>query len=167
MRGEIGHLVFGVDDDTMESVVLDVCRARGLTLATAESVTGGLVAGRLTGIAGASDVFRGSIVSYATEVKQTLLGVERRPGRQRVGGAPDGASVCVTGARRRRRPRRSPASPGRPNRTGSRWERCTSASSVPDSTRCARCGYRVVRDQMRQFAVITSLGYLREHLLQP
>ena len=50
-----------------------------MTLATAESVTGGLVAGRLTGIAGASDVFRGSIVSYATEVKQALLGVGDGP----------------------------------------------------------------------------------------
>ena len=68
---KLGDLVFGTDGDTMESVVLELCRRRGLTLATAESVTGGLVGARITSISGCSDVFRGSIVSYATEVKLT------------------------------------------------------------------------------------------------
>ena len=44
--------MFGVDDDTMESVVLDLLRERGLTLGLAESVTGGLIAARLTDVAG-------------------------------------------------------------------------------------------------------------------
>ena len=79
MRAMLGPLVFGVDDDTMESVVLDLLRQRGLTLGLAESVTGGLVAGRLTGVPGASDVVRGSIVSYASEVKFDLLGVPAGP----------------------------------------------------------------------------------------
>jgi nicotinamide-nucleotide amidase len=79
VRDEIGSLVFGIDDDTMESVVLDMLRAKGLTLGLAESVTGGLVAARLTEIPGASDVFRGSIVSYATEVKQHVLDVPEGP----------------------------------------------------------------------------------------
>ena len=79
VREVIGSLVFGVDDDSMESVVLDMLRARGLTLGLAESVTGGLVAARLTEIPGASDVLRGSIVSYATEVKQTVLDVPEGP----------------------------------------------------------------------------------------
>ena len=51
----------------------------GLTLGLAESLTGGLVAARLTAIAGASDVLRGSLVSYASDVKFDLLGVT--PGR--------------------------------------------------------------------------------------
>jgi nicotinamide-nucleotide amidase len=75
----VGDQVFGYDDDTMESVVLQRMRERGLTLAVAESVTGGLVAARLTGIAGASDVLRGSIVSYASQVKFDLLGVPPGP----------------------------------------------------------------------------------------
>ena len=75
----VGDIVFGVDDDTMESVVLDLLRARGWSLGLAESVTGGLVAGRLTGVPGASEVFRGcDRVSYASEVKFDLLGVQRR-----------------------------------------------------------------------------------------
>ena len=79
IRSELGELVFGLDDDTMESVVLDEMRRRGLTLGLAESVTGGLVSARLTGIPGASDVLRGSIVSYASEVKHELLGVGDGP----------------------------------------------------------------------------------------
>ena len=79
VRAVIGDLVFGVDDDTMESVVLDLLRHKGWSLGLAESVTGGLVGARLTGIPGSSDVLRGSIVSYATEVKQSVLGVSDGP----------------------------------------------------------------------------------------
>ncbi len=75
VRSILGPIVFGRDDDTMESVVIDLLRTRGLTLGLAESVTGGLVAARLTDVAGASDVLRGSIVSYASEVKFDLLEV--------------------------------------------------------------------------------------------
>jgi nicotinamide-nucleotide amidase len=68
VRAVLGSLVFGVDRDSMESVVLDLLRERGQTLALAESLTGGLVASRLTAIPGASDVFRGGVVSYASDV---------------------------------------------------------------------------------------------------
>jgi nicotinamide-nucleotide amidase len=79
VRAVIDDTVFGVDDDTMESVVLQILRERGLSLGLAESVTGGLAAGRLTGVPGASEVFRGSIVSYASAVKFDLLGVPPGP----------------------------------------------------------------------------------------
>lgn len=79
VRDVVGELVFGVDGDSMESVVLDMLRTKGWTLGLAESVTGGLVAARLTDIPGASDVFRGSVVSYATEVKQQVLDVPEGP----------------------------------------------------------------------------------------
>ena len=59
----------------IEELVLDLCRERGLTLATAESCTGGLVAVRLTSVPGSSAVFLGGIVAYANEVKESLLGV--------------------------------------------------------------------------------------------
>ncbi|MEL7210672.1 MAG: CinA family nicotinamide mononucleotide deamidase-related protein, partial [Actinomycetota bacterium] len=79
VRDVIGDIVFGVDDQTMESVVLDLLRERGLTLGVAESVTGGLMASRITDVAGASDVFRGGVVSYASAVKFDVLGVPEGP----------------------------------------------------------------------------------------
>ncbi len=57
--------------------VLDVCRARSLKVATAESCTGGLVAGALTEVAGSSAVFDRGFVTYSTEAKQQMLGVSR------------------------------------------------------------------------------------------
>lgn len=55
--------------------VLAALRTRGLTLATAESLTGGLVGAALTAVAGSSDVYRGGVVCYATDLKATLAGV--------------------------------------------------------------------------------------------
>jgi len=55
--------------------VLAALRGRGLTLATAESLTGGLVGAALTAVAGSSDVYRGGVVCYATDLKASLVGV--------------------------------------------------------------------------------------------
>jgi nicotinamide-nucleotide amidase len=79
LRPLLGEYVFGVDDQTMESVVLDLLRERGLSLAVAESVTGGLAGARLTAIAGASDVLRGGVIAYASDAKFKLLGVPAGP----------------------------------------------------------------------------------------
>ena len=67
--------LFARDERPIEELVLALCRARGLGLATAESCTGGLVAARLTSVPGSSDVFLGGIVAYANEVKEAELGV--------------------------------------------------------------------------------------------
>ena len=79
VRDIIGDYIFGTDDETMESVVLNLLRERNLTLAIAESVTGGMVSARLTAIPGSSDVLLGGIVSYASEVKYGLLNVPNGP----------------------------------------------------------------------------------------
>ena len=79
LRAIIGHLVFGMDDETMESVVIDLLRERGQTLAVAESLTGGLITSRLTEVPGSSDVLLGGVVSYASEVKYDLLDVPEGP----------------------------------------------------------------------------------------
>jgi len=79
LRALLGDVVFGVDDDTMESVVGDLLLGAGLTLGLAESLTGGLVGARLTDVGGASGWFRGSVVSYASEVKLRVLGVPEGP----------------------------------------------------------------------------------------
>lgn len=79
VRSVLGDLVFGADDDTMESAVGGLLRTAGWTLGLAESVTGGLVGSRLTDVPGASEWFRGSIVAYASDVKFGVLGVPEGP----------------------------------------------------------------------------------------
>ncbi len=79
LRSLLGSIVFGVDDETIESAVGTLLVGAGLTLGVAESVTGGFVGARITAVPGASNWFRGSIVSYASDVKFDLLGVSRGP----------------------------------------------------------------------------------------
>jgi nicotinamide-nucleotide amidase len=163
IRNELGDMVFGFDADTMESVVLELLRGRGLTLALAESVTGGLVSARLTAVPGCSDVMRGCVVSYASEVKFDVLGVPEGPvvteeaaaamahGARRALGADVG--LALTGV----------AGPGE-------------QEGRPAGTLCIglAVGERSVtttlrlpgqREQMRQFSVISSLDLLRRTLL--
>ncbi|HEY1738879.1 MAG TPA: competence/damage-inducible protein A [Acidimicrobiia bacterium] len=75
LRAVLGDLIFGVDDETMEFAVLDRLRGRGWTLGIAESLTGGLISSRIVNVPGASDVFKGAVVSYATDVKRDVLDV--------------------------------------------------------------------------------------------
>jgi nicotinamide-nucleotide amidase len=71
----LGHRVFAIGGGSIESIVLEAVRERGWTIGTAESATGGLVAGRLTSVPGASSAFVGSMVAYTPGAKGHLLGV--------------------------------------------------------------------------------------------
>lgn len=75
VKNLFGDKVYGVDVPSLEYVVLEGLKAKGLTLGTAESCTGGLIAKRLTDIPGASQAFKGGIVSYTNEVKENVLRV--------------------------------------------------------------------------------------------
>ena len=158
----IGETIFGFNDDTMESVVLQLLRERRLTLAVAESVTGGLVTGRLTAIAGASDVLRGGIVSYASDVKFDLLGVTPGPvvteaaagemaiGARKAFGADVG--LALTGVAGPTAQEEVPVG-----------TLCIGVS-IGDEVRTTTARLPGQREQMRQMSVITSLDYLR-HIL--
>lgn len=97
-RTALGIGLYGTDDDTLEGVLHALLAERGATLAVAESLTGGLLAGRLTDIPGASRTFRGGVVTYSTDVKDTLLGTEAV-----AGGAvtPETAAAMARGVRER------------------------------------------------------------------
>jgi len=75
LREPLERYLFTEAEVATEAIVLDLCRARRLTLGTAESCTGGMVASRLTSVPGSSDVFLGAIVAYANKVKEAELGV--------------------------------------------------------------------------------------------
>jgi nicotinamide-nucleotide amidase len=79
IRELLGSAVFGADEENMEVAVGSLLLKRDLTLAVAESLTGGLVGSRLTAVPGASDWFKGALVVYASEAKRSLLGVGDGP----------------------------------------------------------------------------------------
>ena len=100
-----GDVVFGVDEEAIEDAVARALAADGWTVGLAESLTGGLAASRLVNVPGASEWFRGSVVSYASQVKFDVLGVPEGPvvsegaaramaeGARRVLGADVGLSI--------------------------------------------------------------------------
>jgi len=164
LRKVLGDLVFAVDDDTMESTVLGLCEARGWTLGVGESLTGGFIGARLANVPGASRVFRGSVASYATEVKRSILGVtaplvvteeaakEMAVGAQRALGASVG--ISVTGV----------AGPdemeGQP--VGSVWYGIAIPGHEPEAIHAQMPGDR---ERIRQFSTIGLLNLLRMRLL--
>ncbi len=163
LRAILGPLVFGVDDETIEHAALSALAVHGLTLGVAESLTAGLIGSRIGAVPGASATFRGSIVSYATDVKRSVLGVtaehvvseecarEMAVGAQRVLGADVGISATgVAGPE---------VQDGQPVGT------VCFAIALPDrepesfSTRLPGD-----RERVRQFAAISLLNGLRQRL---
>ena len=75
LKSRVGAYAYGEDDADLAAVVLDRCRELKLTLAVAESCTGGMLGERLTNIPGSSTVFLGGVIAYHNDVKKELLGV--------------------------------------------------------------------------------------------
>jgi nicotinamide-nucleotide amidase len=94
------RFLFARDEHPVEEIVLDLCRDQGLTLAAAESCTGGLIAARLTGIAGASGAFRGGVVAYSDELKRAQLGVSEQVLAEHGAVSAQAAEAMAEGARR-------------------------------------------------------------------
>ncbi|MEN8258349.1 MAG: CinA family nicotinamide mononucleotide deamidase-related protein [Thermodesulfobacteriota bacterium] len=75
LKAALDDLIYGEDDETMASISGKLLREKGVSLGLAESCTGGLMANMVTSVPGSSAYFNGSVVAYANEVKQRLLGV--------------------------------------------------------------------------------------------
>ena len=101
LRGAFGAAWYGVDDEALEVVVGRLLRARGWTVALAESCTGGLVGHRLTQVAGSSAYFERGVVVYSNEAKHALLGVPERVLREHGAVSAACAEWMARGARER------------------------------------------------------------------
>ena len=101
LRERLGPWLFAEDERPVEELVLEACRAHALSLTAAESCTGGLVAGRLTSVAGSSDVFLGGVVAYSNELKSALLGVPAELLERHGAVSAEAAAAMATGARER------------------------------------------------------------------
>ena len=97
----LGDIVFGVDSTSLESTAVALLAQRGMTLAAAESCTGGLLAKRLTDIPGSSKVFPGGIVAYSSESKTSLLGVDPGIINEKGAASREVAIAMADGARER------------------------------------------------------------------
>jgi nicotinamide-nucleotide amidase len=101
LRQRVGRHLFAEDERGVEELVLEACRERGLTLAAAESITGGAIAARLTSVPGSSDVFLGAVVAYANELKVAELGVPKALLERHGAVSPEVAEAMASGARER------------------------------------------------------------------
>lgn len=163
LRKLLGIYVFGVDDDTMETAVGVLLEEQGLSLGLAESMTGGLVASRLVNVAGSSTWFRGSVVSYASEVKFDVLGVPEGPvvceeaaaamaeGARKVLGSDVGLSV--TGVA------------GPAEQDGQPVGTVFFGIALDDDTAVVHARLFGDRERIRQYATISLLDALRRRLL--
>ena len=167
LRPVLGDIVFGLDDQNMEAVVLDELAARGLTAAVAESLTGGYVAGRLCAAPGATKVFRGGVIAYDVDAKRDLLGIAEGPYitedtalrmarsvRDRLGADVGLATTGVAGPDEME---------GKPVGTV-----CLAVviGSEPDTERAVAATVRLPgdRERIRQFSAISLLDLLRKNL---
>jgi nicotinamide-nucleotide amidase len=96
IRGRLGRYIYGSDDDTLAGAVVALLAARCLTLAVAESCTGGLLSHMLTEVPGVSAHLRLAVVPYAASAKRDLLGV---PEQMLAEHGPVSAQVCAAMAR--------------------------------------------------------------------
>jgi nicotinamide-nucleotide amidase len=166
LYAKAGDVVFGVDDEAIEDAVARALAVNGLTLGLAESLTGGLASSRLVNVPGASRWFRGSVVSYASQVKFSVLGVPEGPVVSE-----EAARAMAEGARRV---------------LGSDVGLSTTGVAGPDTqddqppgtvhVGLARAGHPTEsfsfnmpgdRDRVRQYATIAALDLLRKRLGSP
>lgn len=164
LREVLGDLVFGCDHETIEHAVSAVMQQQGLTLGLGESLTGGLMGSRLCEVPGASSFFRGSIVSYASDVKHDLLGVPPGPvvsaeaaeamavGACRVLGADVG--LAVTGVA------------GPAEQDGQPVGTVYIGLSLDGQAESTKVGLPGDRQRIREFTSISAFNFLRLRLLE-
>ena len=171
VKDMLGDVVYGVDVGSLEEVASALLKERKLTLSAAESCTGGLIAKRITDLPGASEVFRGGVVSYTNGVKSGVLDVPEAAleeygavsepvaramaeGCRRVCGSD--LAVSVTGVA-------GPDSDGRGTEVGTVFI----ALASPEGTICRKfsCGKGRGRDRVRTSAAQYAFDMIRRSLL--
>ena len=100
VREVLGDRVYGVDVDSLEALVLQLLKEQGLTFATAESLTGGMIGQRFTALPGASAVFRSGAITYCNECKAAMLGIDLAMINEKGAVSRETAAAMAKGARR-------------------------------------------------------------------
>ena len=162
--------LFSRDERPVEELVLDACREQGLTLATAESCTGGMVAQRLTSVPGSSRVFLGAVVAYADEVKAAELGVPQELLEGHGAVSAEVAAAMAAGARKRLGAEVAVAVTGIAGPDGGSEEKPVGLvylhAESPAGSRSADFVFPGDREGIRRRAAVTALHLLRRLLSQ-
>jgi nicotinamide-nucleotide amidase len=170
LRERAGRHLFAEDERPVAELVLEACRARGWTLATAESCTGGMVAERITEIAGASDAFVGSVVAYANEVKARELAVPDEILREHGAVSAETAAAMARGVRERLNADVAVAVTGIAGPGGGTPEKPVGLvyvhAETPERSRGTEFVYGADRDSIRRRATVAALHLARRLLTQ-
>jgi nicotinamide-nucleotide amidase len=170
LRERLGDLIFAVDDGTLESTVVRALAERGWTLALAESVTGGDVAGAIVGVAGASEVLRGAIVAYANDVKSSLLDIAPELLAEHGAVSEQVATAMAHGARRRLGADIAVATTGIAGPSGGTADKPVGLVWFAIVTAADATTHRIVvpgsREDVRGRAVAVALNLLRGQLMK-
>jgi nicotinamide-nucleotide amidase len=169
IRERLERSIYAEGDTDMTAVVLDRCRRLQLTIAVAESCTGGLLGARLTSIPGSSDVVLGGVIAYANEVKHDLLGVAESVLEAHGAVSEPVARQMAEGARARLNASigisiTGVAGPGggTPEKpVGTVWI----AAALPDGTRALQLRLIGDRDEIRRRATQSALELVRRALI--
>ena len=170
LRDRLHRYLYSEDGSTIEENVLELCRGRGLKLATAESCTGGLLASRLTAVAGFSDVTLGGIVAYGNEVKMSQLGVPAGLIDEHGAVSAEVAAAMAMGARERLGADVAVSVTGVAGPGGGTEDKPVGLVyfhvETPDGGRGSSFSFPGDRDSIRRRAVVASLHLARRLLLQ-
>jgi competence/damage-inducible protein CinA-like protein len=162
VREALGAWIAGEGGETLEGNLGNALRERGLTLAVAESLTGGMVGERITRVPGSSDYFRGSLVAYTYDAKRDLLGVDEDLLRARGAVNEEVAEAMARGARERFSSRLGIALSGvaGPGGGGEAEPPGTVAFGLADETATYSWKYRLPgdREMVRNFATTVMLA---------
>jgi len=161
-----GRYVFSRDERSTAELVLDLLRERSLTLGTAESCTGGLVAARLTDVPGSSEVFQGAVVAYADDVKRRRLGVPDAVLAEHGAVSAETAAAMAAGAREALGVDVAVAVTGIAGPDGGSAEKPVGLvflhADGPDGTRARRLDLPGDRETIRLRAAVAALHLVRE-----
>ncbi len=162
--------LFARDERPTEQIVLELARELGLTLATAESCTGGLVGARLTDVPGASDVFRGAVVAYANAVKESALGVSAETLAEHGAVSAECALEMAQGTRRALSADIAVSVTGIAGPDGGSAEKPVGlvffCAASGEKTLAKEIRFSGDRDQIRRYATVAALHLLRRLLAQ-
>ena len=168
LRQRVGDSLFGRDSETLASVVIELLRQRGSTLALAESVTGGLTQTLICEIPGASDVFAGGVVAYSAAIKETLLGVNEKTIAEYSVVSSQVAQEMADGAREKLNADFAlslTGEAGPQSASGAAVGTVWIGLSSGESTQTFKREYHGDRDAIRRRAAHAALDILRRHLL--